>query len=279
MPLPAIALLILLTPAPALSGTPSYEDLIAKGAEHDSALEPVDATAAYREAFEAMPTDVKRQDLGEELASSLHFDASYAAWRATGDVKQLEAAKRMLEVVLAEQRAAVTAGSRALVSPTLEQKLAQLDKDIAFANREVPDPAPAPLVEPTPSPLRDNTVLPPPEPDRGTLAAPVALLSTGAVLGLAGLASIIGGEASRGFNRNRYEQLSAADRARNPNFLHDVNRTSTAVTIAGAVALAAGIALVVPGAVLYKRRSDHHGMAFTPVVSAREIGAQLRLRF
>ena len=250
----------------------SFEDLIDEATRQQDAGNPIEASDTFRRAFEAMPADVKRQDIGEDVAATLHFEARYTAWLATRDPQHLEEAKRVLEILLAEQRADVTAGTRAAVSVDAEQKLAVVKDDIAFAKRQTVVAPPDPVVRPMPT----TPVLRVEPPD---LTTPIALLSVGSVLGVAGLACILGGEASRAFNKKKYEDSPPEDQAMNQEFLGNINRTSTGVTMAGAIALLGGVAMVIPGAILYKRRTSANEIAVAPLRLGRGGGITVGLRF
>lgn len=252
----------------------SHEDLIAEAIRQQEADNFLEAADLFFRAFEAMPADVKRQDIGEEVAATLHFEAQFVAFRAVGDVAHLERAKRILEILLAEQRAAVTAGARTEVSLDVEQKLRLVTEKIDN-ERGVPPPVVIADPKPDPPPVQPIVL----RPESPNLTLPIALLSVGSLLGVGGLACVISGEAYRAHNKNRFEKLSEAEQADRPDFLDTINGTATGVTVAGAVALVGGVAMVVPGAIIYKRRTADVTASLTPLRIAAGGGAMLRIDF
>jgi hypothetical protein len=276
---PVLALALTAPPATGPAPSPTYEDLIVEATAQSEQGNPIEGADLFRQAFEAMPAEVKRQVVGEDLAATLHYDARFTAWRYTGDIVHLEEAKRVLEVLLAEQRAAVAAGARPSTSEDAEQKLALVEEEIAYyrkRNASSTDPVPPPRVEPTPQ--SDTGATRPLRPERPDLAMPIALLAVGSTLAVGGLACVIGGEAGRAFNRNKWDNASEATRENDPNFLADSKKLANALTISGAVALAAGVATLVPGAIFYRRRTAS-SLAVGPLPSRHAKGFSVRFAF
>lgn len=262
----ALAIALVSPPVTATVEPVDFEQLIESAGHSADAGQHAEALDAYTSAFEAMPNEYKRNDIGEFVVVSA-AKAALADFEAHGDPTALERARTVLTAFI--DLAAGTEQS----TEAAEARLAEIDQamppppvDESEAFLEPPPTEP----EPEPPPARRGPAL-------GLLVGGGAAVLAGVVLGVAGAQQVPWYEqklADRGWETTDPgydDQIAAAERVR-------------AIDLGVGIGLAAvGIGLAVGGGVVLahsKRDSDSTARAsLLPTPQLRGGGLALRLEF
>lgn len=274
----ALALLVTLggaVPARAAAPPADFEQLIARADEHASAGRHAEALHEYAQAFEAMPAELKGNDVGQFVALAAGT-AAIEDYRARGDRASLEAGKEVLTAFIGHAE-----GSAELVE---EAKLRSQEIDDLLGPGEPTSPEPSARAperkrererEHEPSPATSDRTTP----DRSRLG--LALAVSGGVAVLGGVGLMIAGArqvpwyeaklAAEGWvptDEGYDQQIGEAERVRNLDFG------------LGAAVLAVGVGLGVTGVVLVaKRKRAERGVALIPVLGRDRAMLAVTTRF